>query len=94
MENDTLMILEDEEVAAIHNRLQEFPDLATYITPNGDIEYYDTYNELLEKLPKQTQRNSLVNPINIHLTVYEHANYNRDRTGKYKTLKCQSYFLS
>ena len=82
MENDTLMILEDEEVAAIHNRLQEFPDLATYITPNGDIEYYDTYNELLEKLPKQTQRNSLVNPIKYTLTVYEHANYNRDRTGK------------
>ena len=52
------------------------------ITPNGDIEYYDTYNELLEKLPKQTQRNSLVNPIKYTLTVYEHANYNRDRTGK------------
>ena len=39
MENDTIMILEDEEVAAVHNRLQELPDLATYVTPNGDIEY-------------------------------------------------------
>ena len=52
MENDTIMILEDEEVAAVHNRLQELPDLATYVTPNGDIEYYDSYEEL--ELNKQS----------------------------------------
>ena len=53
MENDTIMILEDEEVAAVHNRLQELPDLATYVTPNGDIEYYDSYEEL--ELNKQSK---------------------------------------
>ena len=28
MENDTIMILEDEEVAAVHNKLQELPNWA------------------------------------------------------------------
>ena len=87
MKNDTLMILEDEEVAVIYDRLQELPDLATYVTPNGDIEYYDTYNDLQNKLPQSPQHNSPRFASQYTLNVYEHANYNRDRTGKMQSFK-------
>ena len=78
MENDTIMILEDEEVAAVHNRLQELPDLATYVTPNGDIEYYDSYEEL--ELNKQSKglknRNATIGLYYYTVMIYEHADFN------------------
>lgn len=83
MENDTLMILEDEEVAAIHNRLQELPDLATYVTPNGDIEYYDSYEEL--ELNKQSKglknKNATIGLYYYTVMIYEHADFNTKRMG-------------
>ncbi len=57
MENDTLMILEDEQVAALYDQLQELPELATYVTPEGNIEYYDTSDELLQN--KQFRGNNI-----------------------------------
>ena len=60
MENDTLMILEDEEVAAVYNRLQELPELATYVASNGD------YNTL-----RQGRKALLIPPVAIpHLDAY------------------------
>lgn len=83
MENDTIMILEDEEVAAVHNRLQELPDLATYVTPNGDIEYYDSYEEL--ELNKQSKgpknKNATTRSYFYTVMIYEHADFNTKRMG-------------
>lgn len=83
MENDTLMILEDEKVAALYNQLQELPELATYVTPNGNAEYFDTYNDLLEEHPTKTIE---ITPYSMYLLpvliFYEHARYNLDREGR------------
>lgn len=86
--NDTIMILEDEEVAAVHNRLQELPDLATYVTPNGDIEYYDSYEEL--ELNKQSKglknRNATIGLYYYTVMIYEHADFNTKRMGLSRAL--------
>ena len=81
MENDTLMILEDEQVASIYDQLQELPELATYVTPEGDIEYFDTYNELQKEKPARIKNKALnFTPIST-LTIYEHSHYNLDKAG-------------
>lgn len=86
MENDTLMILEDEKVATIYNKLQELPELATHVTSDGKIEYFDTYNDLFGNLPISSTRNfpNYMNRYILH--IYEHSNYNRNRTGKIQSL--------
>lgn len=81
MENDTLMILEDEEVATLYDQLQELPELATYVTANEEVEYFDTYNELQRiHYPAEKNNNNnksrMVPTDAVDLVVYEHANYN------------------
>ena len=86
MENDTLMILEDEKVAAVYDRIQELPELATYVAPNGDIEYYDSYEEL--EINKQSKGLKNKNAISrsfgysYEIYIYEHADYNTQRQGR------------
>ena len=73
MENDTIMILEDEEVAAV---------------PNGDIEYYDSYEEL--ELNKQSKglknRNATIGLYYYTVMIYEHADFNTKRMGLSRAL--------
>ena len=86
MENDTLMILEDEEVAAVYNRLQELPELATYVASNGDIEYYNSYEELeMNKQSKGVKNKNAISRIfgpSYEIYIYEHADYNTLRQGR------------
>ncbi|WP_065218104.1 MULTISPECIES: hypothetical protein [Butyricimonas] len=82
MENDTLMILENEQVANLYEQLLELPELATYVTPNGDIEYFDFYNDLLNEHPIKTTDISPYADFHIALTIYEHAHYNLEKSGR------------
>lgn len=88
MENDTLMILEDEKVAAVYDRIQELPELATYVAPNGDIEYYDSYEEL--EINKQSKglknKNATPRTYSYTIMIYEHADYNTQRQGRKEIL--------
>lgn len=82
IENDTLMILEDEEVAAFYDQLQELPELATHVTPEGDIEYFDTYSDLEREKPTRIKNKALnFPPSSSTLTIYEHSHYNLDQAG-------------
>ncbi len=84
MENDTLMILEDKKVATLYDQLQELPELATCVTPEGNIEYFDTYSDLQKKKPTRINNKALnLPPVYPTLTLYEHAHYNLDKTGHY-----------
>ncbi|WP_065218105.1 MULTISPECIES: hypothetical protein [Butyricimonas] len=84
IENDTLMILEDKKVATLYNQLLELPELATYVTPKGDIEYFDSYGDLQAKKPARTNNKALNLPPNYSIiTLYEHAHYNLDQAGLY-----------
>lgn len=82
IENDTLMVIEDEKVAAFYDQLQELPELATYITPNGNAEYFDTYNDLLEEHPTKTIEITPYDISSVTLTLYEHSHYNLNRVGR------------
>lgn len=82
MENDTLMIIEDEKVAAFYDQLQELPELATYIASNGSVEYFDTYNDLLEEHPTKPTGIVPFDLSYVTLTLYEHSHYNLDRAGR------------
>lgn len=88
MENDTLMILEDEKVAAVYDRIQELPELATYVAPNGDIEYYDSYEEL--EINKQSKglknKNATPRSYSYTITIFEHADFNALRLGRRQEL--------
>lgn len=83
MENDTLMILENEKVATLYDQLQELPELATYVSAEGNIEYYDTSDELLQN--KQFQENNISarayeNP-SLLLYLYQDYLYNTRSNG-------------
>ena len=69
-------------------QLQELPDLATYVTPNGDIEYYDSYEEL--ELNKQSKglknRNATIGLYYYTVMIYEHADFNTKRMGLSRAL--------
>ena len=83
MENDTLMILEDEEVAAVYDRVQDLPELATYITPLGEIEYYNTYEELEKnKRTNKFNTNSSMTGVSYTIMIFEHADFNAYRHGR------------
>lgn len=90
MENDTLMVLEDEEVAVVYNKLQELPELAIHVISEEKIEYFDTYNDLFENLnlSRSTATYSIPNYIMKYtLHIYEHSNYNRNKAGKIQSLE-------
>ena len=78
MENDTLMILEDEKVAAVYDRIQELPELATYVTSDGEIKFYDSYSDLQQNNIEidNNIKPSLRGSNDADLIVYQNANYN------------------
>lgn len=81
IQGDTLMVLEDEKVAAVYENLQELPELATRIKDNGDVEYFDSYSELETK----TQKNKIASrSADYTIYLYEHSDYNFNKQGKSK----------
>lgn len=85
IQGDTLMVLEDEKVAAVYENLQELPELATRIKDNGDVEYFDSYSELEKVLqPKNKPMTRYYESYIIDL--YEHSEFNTQRNGAKLTL--------
>ncbi|WP_455510924.1 hypothetical protein [Butyricimonas paravirosa] len=85
MENDTLMILEDENVAAIYEKIQELPELAIHVTQEGVISYYDNYDELQQNNPVKNIEDNGIMPFDYadaaDLVVYKDFNYNNRTDG-------------
>jgi hypothetical protein len=74
--SDSIVIVDDEEVSEVYNKLMGNEQLATVVGEDGEIVYYDDYKYVEESLPQLLTTKSYISAsISLSLYLYEHAGY-------------------
>lgn len=78
IEKDSILVIQDENVSALYEKLSNLPELATYVNENGVEEYFDNSEVALQQIINTSESNNLslrVSGVNGTINLFADRNY-------------------